>query len=98
MIDFPRHESAPRVILWPSVSEFHVATADDEDGVDIGFFGVGDLAFDWIGAEIGFAADHAGAEFLDDLLGVVHQRFFVTDGQDADLSHSQTGPASFEEP
>ena len=66
-------------------ARFHVAVADDEHGVDFGFFGVRNLAFDWVGAEITFAADHVRAEFLDDGFRVIHQRFFVADGQDADL-------------
>ena len=36
-------------------------------------------------AEIGFDADHVGAQFAHDGLGVVHQRLFLADGQHAHL-------------
>ena len=36
---------------------FHVATSDDEHGVDFGFLGFGNLGFDRAVAQIGFDAD-----------------------------------------
>jgi hypothetical protein len=48
-------------------------------------FGFSDLGFDRVGAEIGFAADKVRAQFVRDGFGVIHQRFFVAEGEDADL-------------
>src|SRR5437763_946685 len=47
----------------------HVARADDEHGVDFGFFGALDFAVDLVVGEIAFAADHVGAEFFHDIIG-----------------------------
>jgi len=48
---------------------FHVATADDEHGVDFGGFRVRDLGFDWFRAEITRHSDFGGAELLRDISG-----------------------------
>ena len=61
-----------------------VAPADDEHGVDARLLGVGDFGFDGFVAEVGDYADHVGAEFGHDGLGVVQERFFLAQ---ADYAH-----------
>ena len=64
---------------------FHVATADDEHGVDAQLFRVGDLRLERRGAEIGIHAHHVCAEFVHDGLGVIYQRRVVVERDDAHL-------------
>src|SRR6266404_48779 len=63
----------------------HVARAEDEHGVDFGFFGALDFAVDLVGAVIAFGADHVGAELGDDAFRITHKRLIVADREDADL-------------
>src|SRR5579862_8944934 len=56
---------------------FHVATANDQHGVDLGLLSVRNLTVDLIRAVVPFRADKVGTEFVHDGLGIVHQRFFI---------------------
>ena len=68
----------------------HVATADDEHGVDAQLFGVLNLRLDRVVAEVGAHAALRGAQFLRDVLRVFHEQggrgiVFRADGDDAHL-------------
>ena len=51
----------------PSV---HVAAANDEPSVDLGFFGFADLGFDWVRAEVGFGAELVRVQFAVNFLRI----------------------------
>src|SRR6266498_4311668 len=68
-----------------NVASFHVARADDEHGVHFRLLGPLNLAVDLVGAEVAFGANHVGAELGYNALRIVHQRFIVADGEDADM-------------
>jgi len=53
--------------------------------VDFGLFGLLDFAVDLVVAVIPLGAHEVGAQFPHEGLGVVHQRGFLADGQDAHL-------------
>ena len=67
---------------------FQVVVADHESRVgamDFHFFGVGDLGFDVVGADVEFRADLMGAELVENGAGVIKERSFIADREDADL-------------
>jgi len=64
---------------------FHVATADDQHGVDAQLFRVGNLGLERRGAEIRVHAHHVRAELVHDVLGAVDQRFVGVERDDAHL-------------
>ena len=67
------------------MARFHVATADDEHGVDAGLLGVGNLRLERCGAEIRVHADHVRTQLGHYGLGVVDQCFVVVERDDAHL-------------
>ncbi len=64
---------------------FEVAPAEDEHGVDFLLLGAEDFAVDLVGGGVDGGADAGGAKLGEDGVGVIEQRRFVADGQDAHL-------------
>ena len=67
------------------VAGFHIATTDDQHGMDFRFLGVLDFAVDFVHRVIGVRADEIRAEFGHDGFGVVHKRLVIANGEDAHL-------------
>jgi len=68
-----------------------LAAAQDEHGMDLGFFGAQDLAVDLVGAEVAVGAHALGAQVVEQSLRVVDQGGVVANGEDAHLLRARAG-------